>query len=146
MKIGNPTDKAIGGTSGAKTESATSTKSSGRTTSLDGGVSSSAKVTLSSAATNLITTVDPTFDSDKVASVKQSIEDGSYQISATGPLYRGPGAPATGPLHHYVFELYALSTNLDLPATSGRDALLKAMEGKIVAKAAYVGRYRSGAQ
>jgi len=81
MKIGNPTDKAIGGTSGAKTESATSTKSSGRTTSLDGGVSSSAKVTLSSAATNLITTVDPTFDSDKVASVKQSIEDGSYQIN-----------------------------------------------------------------
>src|SRR5882672_10733797 len=34
--------------------------------------------------------------------------DGSYQISATGPMYRGPGAPATGPQHHYVFELFAL--------------------------------------
>src|SRR6266849_10391174 len=26
------------------------------------------------------------------------LPDGSYQISATGPMYRGPGAPATGPL------------------------------------------------
>lgn len=60
--------------------------------------------------------------------------------------YFGPGAPAGPRYHHYVFELYALSANLDLPATSGRDALLKAMEGKIVAKSAYVGRYRSGGQ
>src|SRR5690606_36358606 len=35
------------------------------------------------------------------------LPDGSYQISATRPVYRGPGAPATGPPHHYVFELYA---------------------------------------
>ena len=38
----------------------------------------------------------------------RSWPDGSYQISATGPVYRGPGAPATGPLHHYMFEIYAL--------------------------------------
>jgi phosphatidylethanolamine-binding protein (PEBP) family uncharacterized protein len=44
-----------------------------------------------------------------------------------------------------VFELYALNANLDLPATTGRDDLIKAMAGKVVAKAAYVGRYRSGA-
>ena len=31
--------------------------------------------------------------------------DGSRQISASGPVYRGPGAPASGPLHHYTFEL-----------------------------------------
>jgi Raf kinase inhibitor-like YbhB/YbcL family protein len=42
------------------------------------------------------------------------LADGSYQISATGQVYRGPGAPATGPLHHYVFELYALDTKLDV--------------------------------
>src|SRR5947208_2365016 len=29
--------------------------------------------------------------------------DGSYQISATGPMYRGPGAAANGPQHHYMF-------------------------------------------
>ena len=27
--------------------------------------------------------------------------DGSYQISATGPMYRGPGAPANGPAISY---------------------------------------------
>jgi hypothetical protein len=34
---------------------------------------------------------------------------------------------------------------LDLPPTSGRVDLLKAMEGKVVAKSAYVGRYRGEA-
>jgi len=59
--------------------------------------------------------------------------------------YFGPGAPAGPRYHHYVFELYALSATLDLPATAGRDDLLKAMAGKITAKAAYVGRYRGEA-
>jgi Raf kinase inhibitor-like YbhB/YbcL family protein len=59
--------------------------------------------------------------------------------------YFGPGAPAGPRYHHYVFELYALNATLDLPATSGRDDLLKAMAGKITAKAAYVGRYRGEA-
>jgi len=39
--------------------------------------------------------------------------------------------------------LYALNAMLDLPATAGRDELLKAMAGKTTAKAAYVGRYRN---
>jgi len=55
--------------------------------------------------------------------------------------YFGPGAPPGPRYHHYVFELYALSANLDLPNTAGRPELLKAIEGKIVAKAAYVGRF-----
>jgi Raf kinase inhibitor-like YbhB/YbcL family protein len=59
------------------------------------------------------------------------------------PGYMGPGAPAGERYHHYVFEFYALSENLDLDvASTDRAALLAAMEGKIVAKAAYVGRYR----
>ena len=56
--------------------------------------------------------------------------------------YFGPGAPAGPRYHHYVFELYALNANLDLPPTAMRDDLLKAMAGKIVAKSAYVGRFR----
>jgi len=59
--------------------------------------------------------------------------------------YFGPGAPAGPRYHHYVFELYALNAMLDLPATSGRDELLKAMAGKVTAKSAYVGRYRNEA-
>jgi len=61
--------------------------------------------------------------------------------------YAGPGAPAGPRYHHYVFELYALNVpTLDgLAAGAGRPELLKAMEGKIVAKAAYVGRFRGEA-
>lgn len=56
--------------------------------------------------------------------------------------YFGPGAPAGPRYHHYVFEFYALDSELGLPATAGRDELLAAMEGKVVAKAAYVGRFK----
>jgi len=55
--------------------------------------------------------------------------------------YFGPGAPPGPRYHHYVFELYALNAMVDLPATAGRDELLAAMQGDIVAKAAYVGRF-----
>jgi len=75
-----------------------------------------------------------------------SLPDGSVQgANIRGQnSYMGPGAPAGPRYHHYVFEFYFLSSNLDLPATAGRDELLAAMQGKVVAKAAYVGRYRSG--
>ena len=77
-----------------------------------------------------------------------SLPAGSVQgNNLTGqPAYMGPGAPAGPRYHHYVFELYALSANLELPATATRADLLKAMEGKTVAKAAYVGRFRQDAK
>lgn len=56
--------------------------------------------------------------------------------------YFGPGAPAGPRYHHYVFELYALSAMLDLPASATRAQLLDAMKDLIVGKAAYVGRFR----
>jgi phosphatidylethanolamine-binding protein (PEBP) family uncharacterized protein len=42
-----------------------------------------------------------------------------------------------------VFEFYALNAKLDLPATASRPELLEAMKGKVIAKAAYVGRFRT---
>lgn len=66
------------------------------------------------------------------------IPEGATQ---TGRGYRGPGAPAGPRYHHYVFELFALNGTLDLPATASRDEIFAAMEGMVVAKAAYVGRY-----
>ena len=74
------------------------------------------------------------------------LPEGSVQgNNITGqPNYMGPGAPAGPRYHHYVFELYALNANLDLPATASRDDLLKAMAGKVIAKSAYVGRFRGG--
>jgi hypothetical protein len=56
--------------------------------------------------------------------------------------YFGPGA-GPGPFHHYVFEFYALDTKLDLPATATRDDLVKAMDGHVIGKAAYVGRFHA---
>lgn len=59
--------------------------------------------------------------------------------------YFGPGA-GPGPFHHYVFEFYALDTKLDLPANTTREELMKAMDGHIVGKAAYVGRFHAQPQ
>jgi Raf kinase inhibitor-like YbhB/YbcL family protein len=76
----------------------------------------------------------------------EQLQDGSRQISASGPVYRGPGAPASGPLHHYTFELYALDTKLDV--TPGADAwetrttVWSAMQGHVLGKAVYVGLFR----
>ena len=76
-----------------------------------------------------------------------TLADGSRQISATGPNYRGPGAPASGPAHHYVFELFALDTMLEVPAVGAspaqtRAAVLAAMAGRVRGKAVYVGLYK----
>jgi Raf kinase inhibitor-like YbhB/YbcL family protein len=59
--------------------------------------------------------------------------------------YFGPGA-GPGPIHHYVFEFYALDTKLDLTANTTRDELLKAMDGHIVGKAAWFGRFHTPSQ
>lgn len=69
------------------------------------------------------------------------------QISATGPNYRGPAAPASGPAHHYVFELYALDVVLDVPAVgqspaATRAAVLAAMAGHVRGKGVLTGRYQ----
>lgn len=60
----------------------------------------------------------------------------------SSPGYFGPGAGA-GPIHHYVFEFYALDTKLDLPAGTTRDELLKAMDGHVIGKAAWFGRFHA---
>src|SRR5262245_12335381 len=74
------------------------------------------------------------------------LADGSFQISATGPVYRGPGAPANGPFHHYMFELFALDTKLDVKPTADafetRANVMKAMQGHILGKAVYGGLFR----
>jgi Raf kinase inhibitor-like YbhB/YbcL family protein len=75
------------------------------------------------------------------------LPEGTRQISQTGPYYRGPAAPATGPAHHYVFELYALDTTISIPNTDTsagevRAAVKAAMATHIRGKAALVGLYK----
>ena len=76
------------------------------------------------------------------------LKDGSHQTSATGNgVYRGPGAPANGPYHHYVFELFALDTKIDVPANPAdpfdtRTKVLAAIQGHVLGKAVYLGFFR----
>jgi hypothetical protein len=74
------------------------------------------------------------------------LANGAYQFSATGTMYRGPGAGANGPMHHYMFELFALDTKLDVApaadAFESRANVMKAMQGHILGKAVYGGLFR----
>ncbi len=69
--------------------------------------------------------------------------DGSVQGKNGGNVigYRGPGAPAVGPHHHYTWELFALDAKLDVPDDASRADVLKAMDGHILGKAVLVGRF-----
>ena len=69
---------------------------------------------------------------------------GLASLTGKTPAYFGPGA-GPGPLHHYVFEFYALDTKLDLPATTTREDLLKAMDGHVIGKSAWFGRFHTPA-
>lgn len=76
-----------------------------------------------------------------------TLPDGSRQISVTGPNYRGPAASASGPAHHYVFELYALDTMIDVPAVGASPALTRAavaaaMAGHVRGKGVYTGLFK----
>jgi Raf kinase inhibitor-like YbhB/YbcL family protein len=74
------------------------------------------------------------------------LANGAFQISATGQMYRGPGAGANGPKHHYVFEIYALDTTIEVMPTADafetRANVMKAIQGHILAKAVYGGLFR----
>ena len=73
------------------------------------------------------------------------LPNGAYQLSASGQVYRGPGAPANGPRHHYTFELFALDTKVDVqPGTDAfetRTNVIKAIQGHILGKAVYMGLF-----
>jgi Raf kinase inhibitor-like YbhB/YbcL family protein len=70
------------------------------------------------------------------------LPEGARQIQA----YRGPGAPAAGPPHHYTLTLYALNAPLELGAMPTRADVMMAMEGKVLARGIFNGRYKAPAQ
>jgi Raf kinase inhibitor-like YbhB/YbcL family protein len=81
---------------------------------------------------------------ENVASTSSSLPNGALQSNgnAQGPNlgYRPPCPPA-GPPHHYAFELYALDTKTEFPATASRDDVTKAMDGHILGHSVLVGLY-----
>ena len=54
--------------------------------------------------------------------------------------YSGP-CPPTRAIHRYVFTLYALNAPLNLPPGESADAVLKAAQGHVLAKATLLGVY-----
>ena len=72
-----------------------------------------------------------------------TLADGTIQAkNRSGAVgYRGPGAPAVGPYHHYTFELFALDTKLTLGPDATRADVLAAMDGHILGKGVLVGRF-----
>lgn len=76
------------------------------------------------------------------------LPDGSIQATLTAtrfiparPGYKGMGAPAEGPYHHYVYWLFALDTMLPLDASATRDDVYRAIDGHILDKAVLVSRF-----
>ena len=55
--------------------------------------------------------------------------------------FQPPCPPPGATPHHYIFEIYALDSTLDLAAGSSRADLLKAMDGHVIGKATYVGLF-----
>jgi Raf kinase inhibitor-like YbhB/YbcL family protein len=74
---------------------------------------------------------------------KEELADGTRQgmndFRKVG--YNGP-CPPPGKPHRYSFRLYALNEQLTLGTRASKDALEHAMEGHIVAKAEWMGRFR----
>jgi Raf kinase inhibitor-like YbhB/YbcL family protein len=57
--------------------------------------------------------------------------------------YFGPRPPAGDPPHHYHFQVFALDTMLELPDGFNRHALLKAMQGHVLAEGELVGQFQA---
>lgn len=72
-----------------------------------------------------------------------TLPDGTIQAKNTrGAVgFRGPGAGAAGPYHHYTFDIYAVDMKLDLGPDATRADVLKAIDGHILGKAVMVGRF-----
>jgi Raf kinase inhibitor-like YbhB/YbcL family protein len=67
-----------------------------------------------------------------------ALPDGSQQVKGRVTGFMGPGFRGSN-FHHYVLELYALDTKLDLGPDAARADVMKAMDGHVVGKAALVG-------
>lgn len=55
--------------------------------------------------------------------------------------YFGPRPPA-GPAHDYVFTVYALDADLDLPVGQNRNQVLEAIEGHVIGQGSITGTYQ----
>ena len=70
-----------------------------------------------------------------------TLPDGTVQLkNRTSFGYAGPGAPP-GNYHHYIFELVALDTKLNLTSDATRDQVVAAINGHVLGKGTYIGKF-----
>jgi Raf kinase inhibitor-like YbhB/YbcL family protein len=69
----------------------------------------------------------------------RGMRQGSNSLSLPG--YFGPRPPAGQPPHHYHFQIFALNSPLTLTAGFNRHALIRAMQGRVLAKGEIVGTF-----
>ncbi|MFN3162969.1 MAG: YbhB/YbcL family Raf kinase inhibitor-like protein [Pseudohongiellaceae bacterium] len=60
--------------------------------------------------------------------------------------YFGPRPPNNGELHAYHFRIYALDSELDLPAGLNKEGLLEAIDGHVLGTGMLMGHYQAAEQ
>lgn len=83
----------------------------------------------------------------KIPAATTSLPEGTPQPALPAgaraiQAFRGPGAPAAGPRHHYTLTLYALNAPLELAENATRADVMMAMEGKVLARGIFGGRFQ----
>lgn len=80
------------------------------------------------------------YDMDPFDTLPEGAAPGTQGRNSWGTSgYRGPCPP--GGTHRYFFTVYALDRPLDLAPGAGKEALLAAMEGRILARATLMGMF-----
>ena len=79
---------------------------------------------------------------DEGVPAQETLSDGTTQgTNGFGKLgYGGPSPPAGKP-HRYIFRLYALDEQLELPAGTDREGLLPALRGHTLGQGELIGTY-----
>jgi Raf kinase inhibitor-like YbhB/YbcL family protein len=72
--------------------------------------------------------------------VKEKIDEDSAPGAEGKNKYTGPCPPSGN--HHYHFKVYALNVKLELPLSTDKEALIKAMQGHILATGELIGTYK----
>lgn len=73
---------------------------------------------------------------------EQTLPSGAEQgITDFGRVGYGGPCPPSG-THRYLFKIYALDAELELPVNAGKRELIGAMQGHILAEGQLIGKYR----
>lgn len=74
---------------------------------------------------------------------RESAEGGTHGVNDFRKLGYGGPCPPSG-THRYLFKLYALDSDLKLPAGATKDQVVRAMEGHILGEGTLTGKYSRG--